>query len=110
MTMPNTNFNLLLLITADLGRNIVKLMLFIAVVASAISVVISAHHNRKLSMQHEALIEEKDALDVEWRHLIIEQSSLTEHNRIEQIVSENLNMRRPSPEDEVLVRGKPNGR
>ncbi len=110
MNASSTNFNLLLLITSDLGRNLFKLMLFIAVVATAIGVVLGAHHNRQLSMQHESLIQEKDALDVEWRHLIIEQSALTEHNRIEQVVRESLNMRRPGPKDEILVRGKPNGR
>ncbi|MFT7259023.1 MAG: cell division protein FtsL [Glaciecola sp.] len=110
MNLQSTNFNLLLLITAELGRNLFKVMLFIAVVATAIGVVLGAHHNRQLSMQHESLIQEKDALDVEWRHLIIEQSALTEHNRIEQVVRENLNMRRPGPKDEVLVRGKSNGR
>ncbi len=109
MNMPSTNFNLLLLITSELGRNLFKVMLFIAVVATAIGVVLGAHHNRQLSMQHESLIQEKDELDVEWRHLIIEQSALTEHNGIEQVVRENLNMRRPNPEDEVLVRGKSNG-
>ncbi|MFB0912493.1 MAG: cell division protein FtsL, partial [Glaciecola sp.] len=81
MNASSTNFNLLLLITSDLGRNLFKVMLFIAVVATAIGVVLGAHHNRQLSMQHESLIQEKDALDVEWRHLIIEQSALTEHNR-----------------------------
>jgi cell division protein FtsL len=87
MNMASTNFNLLLLITSDLGRNLFKVVLFIAVVATAIGVVLGVHHNRQLSMQHESLIQEKDELDVEW----------------------NLNMRRPGPEDEVLVRGKPNG-
>jgi cell division protein FtsL len=109
MKMPSTNFNLLLLMTADLGQNLLKLVLFIAVITSAIAVVLSAHHNRQLSIEHEQLIQEKDVLDVEWRHLVIEQSALTEHNRIEQLVSEKLNMRRPGPEDEVLVRGRPNG-
>ncbi len=109
MNMVSINYNLLLLSATDLGRKLVKVVLFIAVVATAIGVVLGVHHNRQLSMQHESLIQEKDELDVEWRHLIIEQSSLTEHNRIEQIVRENLNMRRPGPEDEVLVRGKPNG-
>jgi cell division protein FtsL len=51
-------------------------------------------------------VQEKDALDIEWRHLIIEQSSLTEHNRIERTVFEKLDMRRPTREDEVLLRVK----
>ena len=49
---------------------------------------------------------EKDQLDVEWRHLILEQSALTEHNRIENLVKTQLKMHRPSPEEEVVVRLK----
>jgi len=75
-------------------------------VASALAVVVSAHKNRQLSIAQERLIQEKDALDVEWRHLILEQSSLTEHNRIERMVEEKLGMRRPTRDDEVLLRVK----
>jgi cell division protein FtsL len=90
----------------DLGRNVLPLLLFCFAVSSAIAVILAAHHNRQLSIQYETLIQEKDALDVEWRHLIIEQSALTEHNRIEQLVKQQLDMRRPTREDEVLVRVK----
>lgn len=70
------------------------------------AVIISAHQNRQLNIAHEQLIQEKDALDIEWRHLIIEQSALTEHNLIERAVSDKLGMRRPTREDEVLLRVK----
>jgi cell division protein FtsL len=99
-----TNFNLLGIIMSDLSRHLFLIALFIGVIASALWVINSTHKNRQLVMAHERLIQEKDALDVEWRHLIIEQSALTEHNRIERAVKEKLNMRRPNREDEVLLR------
>jgi cell division protein FtsL len=80
--------------------------LFFCVIGSALAVVISTHKNRQLLIAQEVLVIEKDELDVQWRHLIIEQSSLTEHNTIERTVKEKLNMRRPTREDEVLLRLK----
>lgn len=101
-----TNFNLLRIIMSDLSRHLFLITLFFAVIGSALAVINSTHQNRQLVMAHERLTQEKDALDIEWRHLIIEQSSLTEHNRIERAVQEKLNMRRPTREDEVLLRVK----
>ncbi|MFW8590491.1 cell division protein FtsL [Glaciecola sp. 2405UD65-10] len=106
MSKTVTKFNLLILIMSDLSRHLFLIILYFLVVASALSVVVSAHKNRQLMIAHERLIQEKDSLDVEWRHLIIEQSSLTEHNRIERMVDEKLGMRRPTREDEVLLRVK----
>lgn len=91
---------------SDLSRHLFLIILFFLVIGSALSVILSAHENRQLSIAHEQLIQEKDALDIEWRHLIIEQSALTEHNLIERTVFETLDMRRPSREDEVLLRVK----
>lgn len=101
-----TNYNLLVIIMSDLSRHLFLIILFFSVIASALSVVVSAHKNRQLMIAQEQLIQEKDELDVEWRHLIIEQSALTEHNRIERAVNEKLGMRRPTREDEVLLRVK----
>ena len=106
MKANKTTFNLSLLLLGDLSRNLLPLLLFVAVLGSAIAVVLSAHNTRQLWIEHEKLIQQKDQLDVEWRHLVIEQSALTEHNRIEQLVSDTLNMRRPTADDEVLVRVK----
>lgn len=106
MSKSSTNFNLLVIIMSDLSRHLFIIILFFSVIGSAVAVIISTHENRQLVIAQEQLIQEKDALDVEWRHLIIEQSSLTEHNRIERTVFEKLNMRRPTREDEVLLRVK----
>jgi cell division protein FtsL len=106
MSKPSTNFNLLIIIMSDLSRHLFLIILFFAMIASAIAVIVSTHENRQLVIAQEKLVQEKDALDIEWRHLIIEQSSLTEHNRIERTVFEKLDMRRPTREDEVLLRVK----
>jgi cell division protein FtsL len=107
MSKPTANFNLLLILATDLGRHLFLAALFLSVVASAIAVVVSTHNNRQLIITHEELIQEKDALDVEWRHLIIEETALTEHNRIERLMQDKLDMRRPTQADEKLVRVKP---
>jgi cell division protein FtsL len=107
MTKPTANFNLLIIIATDLGRHLFLIVLYLSVVGSALAVVLSSHNNRQLLITHEQLIQEKDALDIEWRHLIIEQTALTEHNRIERLVADKLNMRRPTQADEKLVRVNP---
>ena len=106
MNAKTTNFNLFIIIMSDLSRHLFLIILFFLVIASSIAVILSAHENRQLNIAHEQLIQERDALDVEWRHLMIEQSALTEHNLIERAVSEKLDMRRPSRQDEVLLRVK----
>lgn len=106
MSAQHTNFNLLSFIVADLARHPVRVLLFLAVLVSAGLVVLSAHHNRQMSIAIERLMQEKDQLDVEWRHLVLEQSALTEHNRIEALVEKQLDMHRPKATDEVVVRIK----
>ncbi len=106
MTGVSTNFNLVTLIGAELTRHPLRVLLFLAVMASAAAVILSTHHNRQMAIAIEQLMHEKDELDVEWRHLILEQSALTEHNRIENMVMKQLQMHRPSPEEEIVVRLK----
>lgn len=106
MSKPTTGFNLFFIIMSDLSRHLFLLGLFICVLVSAVAVIISTHENRQLVIAQEQLVKQKDALDVEWRHLIIEQSSLTEHNRIERAMADKLGMKRPTRADEVLLRVK----
>lgn len=106
MSDAKTNFSLVSLILAELARHPLRVLLFLCVLASAGAVILSAHHNRQMSIALEQLLQQKDQLDVEWRHLILEQSALTEHNRIENLVKDQLGMHRPSPDKEVVVRLK----
>ncbi|WP_113907078.1 cell division protein FtsL [Aliidiomarina celeris] len=72
-------------------------------VASALVVVFQAHQYRELMAERETLLKARDALDVEWRHLTVEQNALSEHSRIEQLALRQLNMQRPTEAQEVLV-------
>ena len=105
MSTQETNFKLVGFLLADLARHPVRVLLFLSLLVSAGAVILSAHHNRQASIALERLMQKKDLLDV-WRNLILEQSALTEHNRIENLVSKQLDMRRPQAEEEVVVRIK----
>ena len=102
----NTNFSLLLIIVSDLTRNKLRVLLYLAVIVSAMAVILGSHHNRQQVIALEDLMEEKDQLDVEWRNLVLEQRALTEHNRIETLVEKQLDMYRPTADDEVVVKIK----
>lgn len=104
MTQSTKSFNLVKIILSDLLRHPLQLFLFFLVISSAAAVVLSSHENRQRSIVLEQLMQERDRLDIEWRHLVLEQSALTEHNRIETLVKKQLNMHRPSPDEEVVVR------
>lgn len=106
MTGTQTNFNLVGFVLTDLARHPVRVLLFLAVLVSAAAVILSAHHNRQMAIALEQLMQQKDQLDVEWRNLVLEQSALTEHNRIETLVKKQLDMHRPQPDEEVVVRIK----
>jgi cell division protein FtsL len=106
MTSKGESFNLVMIMLDDLRRHLFSLLLFFLVIGSALAVILTAHNNRQLSIVQENLLQERDQLDVEWRHLVIEQSALTEHNRIEALVKEQLDMHRPLDSEEVVVRVK----
>ncbi|HCB15625.1 MAG TPA: cell division protein FtsL [Alteromonas sp.] len=94
------------MLVTELTRHKLRVLLFIAVIASALAVILSTHHNRQQNIALEELMREKDQLDVEWRNLVLEQRALTEHNRIEAMVQKELDMHRPDVDDEVVVRIK----
>jgi cell division protein FtsL len=106
MTSSHTNFNLLSFVLTDIARHPLRVLLFIALLLSAGAVILSAHHNRQMAIALEQLMQQKDQLDVEWRNLVLEQSALTEHNRIETLVKKQLDMHRPGPDEEIVVRVK----
>lgn len=94
---------LLVEVIKHLGANWLSLLTYSLVMLSAFTVISTTHNNRQLSIQLEGLMQQQDELDVQWRHLVLEQSALTEHNRIENLVNRELKMFRPKPEDEVIV-------
>ncbi len=81
----------------------VMLLLFVAVLLSAIAVSYSAHWNRKLLNELYAELSVRDKAQAEWGRLILEQSTWTAHNRIESLASEQLKMRIPDPAEVRMV-------
>ena len=95
--------SLLTVISEDLGRIRGLLTLSALLLITALAVVYLSHLNRELMVEREQLLQQRDELDVEWRHLIIEQTALAEHSRIEQLAQADLQMQRPAENQEVLV-------
>lgn len=77
-------------------------LLWVLLLASAIAVVWSRHETRSLFIEMQALSTERDALDIEWGQLKLEQSAWSTHGRVEQTARVNLKMVIPRP-DEVRI-------
>ncbi|OSM97669.1 MULTISPECIES: cell division protein FtsL [Lonsdalea] len=79
------------------------LLLLVAVLISAVLVVTTAHRTRLLTAERERLLLERDALDIEWRNLILEENALGDHSRVEQNAIEKLYMGHVDPSQENIV-------
>ena len=75
----------------------IPVILLVAVLVSAILVVTTAHRTRLLTAEREQLVLERDALDIEWRNLILEENALGDHSRVEQIATQKLQMQHVDP-------------
>ncbi len=102
--MGNERHSLPGVIVGDLLRHAkIPLILLIAVLVSSILVVTTAHKTRLLTAQREQLVLERDALDIEWRNLILEENALGDHSRVERIATEKLQMQHVDPSKEIIV-------
>ena len=81
--------------------NVIVLLL---VVVTALGVVYSKHENRKLYVQLRELQKQRDALDVDWGRLQLEQSTWATHSRIEEIARKKLSMRNVEFGEMVIVK------
>ncbi|KAA9003293.1 cell division protein FtsL [Affinibrenneria salicis] len=100
----NERHGLVRVIVEDLLRNArLPLLLLVAVLVSAIFVVTTAHETRLLTAERERLLLERDALDIEWRNLILEENALGDHSRVERIATEKLSMGHVDPSQENIV-------
>ena len=82
---------------------LVSLVLVAVLIASAIGVVVSAHKNRILFNDLSHLHEERDHFQREWSQLLLEQSALSAHGRVESLASTLFDMVVPGRQDIVLV-------
>lgn len=80
------------------------LVLLLAVIVSAVGVVHAKHQGRKLFVELQALGNERDAMDVEWGQLQLEQSTLTTQGQVERAAHERLGMVNLTPANMVIVK------
>jgi len=85
-------------------RNVmISMALVTLLVASSIGVVVSAHENRELFNTLSQLQGERDRYQQEWSQLLLEQSALSAHGRVEKLAAERFGMIVPGRQDIVLV-------
>ena len=77
--------------------------LLLATVATAMSAAYAKHQSRKLFIELQALETERDAMNVEWGQLQLEQSTHTTHGKVEEAARKRLGMRIPEPKQVSLV-------
>lgn len=75
----------------------VALVLFIAVIVTAIMVAYSAKESRELLNALFVEMNQRDKLHADWGRLVLEHSTWTAHNRIETLAVEHLDMLIPEP-------------
>jgi cell division protein FtsL len=79
-------------------------LLLVATIATAISAAYAKHQSRKLFIELQGLQAERDAMNVEWGQLQLEQSTHTTHGKVENAARERLGMQIPGPQQVTILR------
>ena len=86
------------------ARPVTLLVVLLAVILTAVGVIYAKHESRKLFVELQGLGYEKDAMDVEWGQLQLEQSTLTTQGQVEHAARTRLGMLVPAPKGMVIVK------
>ena len=78
--------------------------LLVASIATAIGVVYARHQHRLLFVELSRLEKARDELNIEFGRLQLEQATVAESNRIDQVARLRLGMKFPEVGDVVVVR------
>ena len=84
-------------------QRLATLLLLLATVATAIGVVDARHQSRLAFADLTRLVAERDALEIEFGRLQLEQATWAESHRIDQVARTRLGMAFPKTEDIVVV-------
>jgi len=79
-------------------------VLFILIVLTALSLVYIKHKNRTLFTDLQSLYKVQIYLDEEWGRLLLEQSTVLSHGKVERIARKKLGMRQPNNNQIVVIR------
>ncbi|MCK6264810.1 cell division protein FtsL [Vibrio sp. ZSDE26] len=102
--MSDRQVNLAKIIITDLctvGR--LPLLMLILIFTSAMGVVFITHHSRQAISEKNTMLLNRDHLSNEWRNLILEETALAEHSRVQAMAKKELEMRRPDADKEVII-------
>ncbi|MFB3067296.1 MAG: cell division protein FtsL, partial [Planctomycetota bacterium] len=77
--------------------------LAVALFVSAVALVYVQHYRRMQFVELRKLERERDAMQVEWGQLKLEQSTWATHERIERLALDKLDLRIPTAAEVVLV-------
>ena len=80
----------------------VPVSLTLLVIISALSVVYVKHENRKHFVELQGLQKQRDAMNIEWGQLQLEQSTWATQSRIERLARKRLGMVNV-PQDKVMI-------
>ena len=86
------------------ARSALIVLLLVACVASALSVVHARQQSRRAFIELSKLENERDELNTEFGRLQLEQATWTDTNRLEQIARGQLGMVFPGPAETVVIR------
>ena len=84
-------------------RLILAVALAVALFVSAVALVYVQHHRRMQFVELRKLERERDAMQVEWGQLKLEQSTWATHERIERLALDKLDLHMPTAAEVVLV-------
>lgn len=79
-------------------------LLLLATISTAIAASYAKHQSRKLFIELQALEAARDAMNVEWGQLQLEQSTHTTHGKVENAARQRLDMQIPGPQQVVILR------
>jgi len=85
------------------ARLMLAVALAVALFVSAVALVYVQHYRRMQFVELRKLQHERDAMQVEWGQLKLEQSTWATHERIERLALEELDLHMPPVADIVLL-------
>jgi cell division protein FtsL len=81
-------------------RKVTYMLIFVCL-ASVIAVIWVRHENREVFVELQALYHHRDDLNIEWRNLLTERTSLTRHDQLENWAQTNVKMQ--APEEQLVL-------
>ena len=85
------------------AMKVAMIALWASLFVSALAVVWSRHETRTLFVEMQSLHADRDALEIEWGQLKLEQSAWSTHGRVEQTARGSLRMVIPRPNEVRIV-------